>query len=170
MTDENTPYAPTLLERNAAYAARFDAAHGTPRPTKHLVVVTCMDARLDTFEVLGLGHGEAHILRNAGGVITDDMIRSICLSQRALGTTEIMLIHHTNCGLTMTDEKTFRDEILADVGVTPTWAVECYEDPFDDVRQSLRRIHNTPFIPRKDRVSGFVYDVNDGRLHPVDPE
>lgn len=169
MTDDTAPYAPTLFERNAAYADAFDSGGGTPRPSRHLVVVTCMDARLDTFALLGLGHGEAHILRNAGGVITDDMIRSICLSQRELGTREIMLIHHTNCGLTMTDESTFRTKILDDVGVTPTWAAECFVDPFVDVAQSMRRIANSPFIPHKDQVSGFVYDVDDGRLKAVDP-
>lgn len=132
-----------------------------------MAVVTCMDSRMDIFPLLGLGHGEAHIIRNAGGVITDDVIRSLCLSQRYLGTREIVLVHHTDCGLQMVTEDGLKSEIEAEIGVKPWWAVESFDDPYVDVRQSMRRLEMTPFIPHKEHVRGFVYDVLTGRINEV---
>ena len=122
---------------------------------------------MDVTTLLGLGNGDAHVIRNAGGVVTDDVIRSLCLSQRALGTREIMLVHHTRCGLQGLDESSFRAQIETDVGIRPTWSVEGFADPEADVRQSIRRVQLNPFIPYRDRVRGFVYDVDDGMLHEV---
>ena len=127
-----------------------------------------MDSRIDTFAVLGLGNGEAHIIRNAGGVVTDDVIRSLCLSQRFLGTREIILIHHTDCGLQKVDEAAFRDELQDELGVKPWWSLEAFTDPYEDVRQSIQRLTMTPFIAHKEHIRGFVYDVTDGLLHEVD--
>jgi carbonic anhydrase len=166
-TPEFHPYVPDLLERNRAYAQGFDDADLQVQPSRQLAVVACMDSRIDTFQVLGLAHGEAHIIRNAGGVITDDVIRSLCLSQRFLGTREIVLVHHTDCGLQKVDEGTFRDELAAELGVKPWWSLEAFTDPYEDVRQSIQRLLMTPFIPHKHHISGFVYDVTDGLLHEV---
>ena len=126
-----------------------------------------MDSRIDTFAVLGLKNGEAHIIRNAGGVITDDVIRSLCLSQRFLETREIILVHHTDCGLQKVDEGEFREQLADELGIKPWWSLEAFTDPYDDVRQSIQRLHLTPFIPHKQAISGFVYDVTDGLLHEV---
>ncbi len=126
-----------------------------------------MDSRIDTFAVLGLGNGEAHIIRNAGGIITDDVIRSLCLSQRFLGTREIVLVHHTDCGLQKVNEAEFRDELAAELGVKPWWSLEAFTDPYEDVRQSIQRLFMTPFIQHKECISGFVYDVTDGLLQEV---
>ncbi len=156
-----------LVGRNRRYAERFVDADLQVRPTRQLAVVTCMDSRIDTFAVLGLGNGEAHIIRNAGGIITDDVIRSLCLSQRFLGTREIVLVHHTDCGLQKVDEAEFRDELAAELGVKPWWSLETFTDPYEDVRQSMQRLFMTPFIRHKDHISGFVYDVTDGLLHAV---
>jgi len=134
-----------------------------------MAVVTCMDSRMDIFALLGLGNGEAHIIRNAGGVITDDVIRSLCLSQRHLGTREVVLVHHTDCGLQQVSEDGMRAEIEEDIGVKPWWAFESFDDPYVDVRQSMRRLEMTPFIPFKEHVRGFVYDVGTGLLHEVHP-
>lgn len=136
-------------------------------PTRNLAVVACMDSRIDTFQILGLGNGESHIIRNAGGVITDDVIRSLCLSQRFLGTREIILIHHTDCGLQSVDEDDFRHELEEELGVKPWWSLETFKDPYLDVRQSIQRLLMTPFVPYKENISGFVYDVTDGLLHEV---
>lgn len=163
------PSADELVGRNRAYAESFDDSALQVHPTRHLALVTCMDSRIDAFQVLGLANGEAHIIRNAGGVVTDDVIRSLCLSQHYLGTQEIILLHHTDCGLQDLDEAAFRADIEAETGVKPWWSLEAFTDPYNDVRQSLVRIAMTPFIPHKDQVRGFVYDVRDGLLKEVLP-
>lgn len=168
MTDEYTPYVPTLIGRNEVFAETFADADLQVQPTKRLVVIACMDSRMDIFALLGLGHGEAHVIRNAGGVVTDDVIRSVCLSQRALGTREIVLIHHTDCGLQKVEETSFRTELYDELGVTPNWATQAFHDPFADTRQSMRRLELSPFVPYKDHISGFVYDVTDGLLKPAE--
>ena len=156
-----------LLRNAAAYAASFDQGDLPAPPARRLAVVACMDARLDLNRILGLAEGDAHIIRNAGGVITDDEIRSLAISQRLLGTEEIVLIHHTDCGmLTFTDDE-FKRAVQDDVGIKPEWAVETFSDLDEDVRQSIRRIASSPFIPRKDSVRGFVYDVHTGGLREV---
>ncbi|MGC5344062.1 beta-class carbonic anhydrase [Streptomyces sp. DT171] len=153
-----------LLANNAAYAATFSGPLPLP-PSKQVAVVACMDARLDVYGILGLNTGEAHVIRNAGGVITPDEIRSLAISQRLLGTREIILIHHTDCGmLTFTDDG-FKDEVQRETGVRPSWAPEAFPDLDADVRQSIARIEADPFIPHKDRVRGFVFDVATGRLN-----
>jgi carbonic anhydrase len=158
----------TLLANNEAYAAQFSGPLPLP-PSKHVAVLACMDARLDVYRALGLNEGEAHVIRNAGGVVTEDGIRSLAISQRLLGTTEIILIHHTDCGmLTFTDDG-FKQSIRDETGLRPAWAAEAFPDVEDDVRQSLARIHNSPFIPVKDSVRGFVFDVATGRLDEVHP-
>ena len=161
------PYVSQLIERNRAYAEGFDNAELQVQPLRQLAVVACMDSRIDMFQVLGLGHGEAHIIRNAGGVITDDVIRSLCVSQRFLGTREIVLVHHTDCGLQRVDEAEFRDQLAAEVGIKPWWSLEAFADPYEDVRQSIQRLYMTPFIPHKEHITGFVYDVTDGLLHEM---
>ncbi len=126
-----------------------------------------MDSRMDTFKILGLQPGEAHIIRNAGGVITDDVIRSLVMSQRFLGTREIILVHHTDCGLQRVSEDVFKAEMEAELGLKPWWALESFSDPYVDTRQSIQRLLATPFIAHKEHITGFVYDVTDGLLHPV---
>lgn len=152
---------------NATYAAAFSDADLQVAPKRRLAVVACMDSRMDLFAILGLGNGEAHVIRNAGGVVTDDVIRSLCLSQRALGTEEIILVHHTDCGLQKVDEISFKAELENEVGVKPLWALEAFTDPYADVAQSIRRLEITPFLPHKDHISGFVYNVATGALEPV---
>jgi carbonic anhydrase len=155
-----------LLENNRAYAAGFSGPLPLP-PSKHIAVVACMDARLDVYRILGLGDGESHVIRNAGGVITDDEIRSLAISQRLLGTTEIILIHHTDCGmLTFTDDA-FKQGIADEVGIKPQWAAESFTDLAADVRQSIARIKANPFVPHKDSIRGFVFDVATGLLNEV---
>ena len=155
-----------LLANNARYAEGFTGPLPLP-PSKHVAVVACMDARLNVYGILGLADGEAHVIRNAGGVVTDDEIRSLTISQRLLGTQEIILIHHTDCGmLTFTDDD-FKASILADTGIKPEWAVEAFPDLDEDVRQSINRIKASPFIPHKDSVRGFVFDVATGKLSEV---
>jgi len=156
-----------LLRNNEAYAASFDKGHLGMPPTKRLAVVACMDARLQPNRILGLEEGEAHVIRNAGGVITDDEIRSLAISQRLLGTEEIILMHHTDCGMqTFTDED-FRRSLQEEVGIKPNWAPEAFSDLEEDVRQSIARIKASPFIPHKDSVRGFIYEVETGRLREV---
>jgi carbonic anhydrase len=156
-----------LLKNNEEYAASFDKAELPLPPGKKLAVVACMDARLDPNGALGLQEGDAHVIRNAGGVVTDDEIRSLAISQRLLGTEEIILIHHTDCGmLTFTDEE-FKESIREETGIKPEWAAEAFSDLEGDVRQSIARIKASPFIPKKDSVRGFVYDVHTGRLNEV---
>ena len=156
-----------LLRNAERYAERFDKGDLPLPPARKIAIVACMDARLNPYGLLGLQEGDAHVIRNAGGVITDDEIRSLAISQRLLGTEEIVLIHHTDCGmLTFTDDE-FRRSIQDDCGIKPAWAAEAFADPDEDVRQSLGRIQASPFIPRKDSVRGFVYDVETGRLREV---
>jgi carbonic anhydrase len=156
-----------LLANAEAYAARFDKGDLPMPPAKRLAIVACMDARLDPQGLLGLQEGDAHVIRNAGGVVTDDAIRSLAISQRLLGTEEIILIHHTDCGmLTFTDDE-FRRSVQADTGIKPEWAAESFNDVDEDVLQSIARIRASPFVPRKDAVRGFVYDVHSGRLREV---
>jgi carbonic anhydrase len=156
-----------LLANNQAYADAFDKGDLPLPPGKHLAVVACMDARLNVYGMLGLQEGEAHVIRNAGGVVTDDEIRSLAISQRLLGTEEIILIHHTDCGmLTFTDDD-FKRSIQDDTGLKPEWAAESFADIDEDVRQSIARIKASPFIPKKDAVRGFVYEVETGNLREV---
>ena len=155
-----------LLANNDRYAEAFGGLLPLP-PSKHVAVVACMDARLNVYGILGLQEGEAHVIRNAGGVITDDEIRSLTISQRLLGTQEIILIHHTDCGmLTFTDDD-FKASIQKDTGIKPEWAAEAFPDLDEDVRQSINRIKASPFIPRKESVRGFVFDVETGKLREV---
>ncbi len=154
------------LKNNEAYAAQFSGPLPLP-PANHVAVVACMDARLNVYGVLGLREGESHVIRNAGGVITDDEIRSLAISQRLLGTTEIILIHHTYCGmLTFTDDA-FKRSIQDETGIKPEWAAEAFTDLDEDIRQSIARIKASPFIPHKDSVRGFVFDVATGKLNEV---
>jgi carbonic anhydrase len=156
-----------LLANNQAYAENFDKGSLPMPPAAKLAVVACMDARLNVYGILGLSEGEAHVIRNAGGVVTDDEIRSLAISQRLLGTEEIILIHHTDCGmLTFTDDQ-FKQSIQEDTGIKPEWAAEAFPDLEEDVRQSIARIKASPFIPHKDAVRGFVYEVETGRLREV---
>jgi carbonic anhydrase len=168
MTDEPfSPSADELLAHNQQYAALFDDHDLALRPLRKLAIIACMDSRMDIFQMLGLAHGEAHVIRNAGGVVTDDVIRSVVLSQRRLGTREIILVHHTDCGLQTVTEDAFKAELEAEVGIKPWWALESFTDPFMDTRQSINRLRHSPFVLHKDHIRGFVYDVADGRLHEV---
>jgi carbonic anhydrase len=154
------------LANNARYAEAFSGPLPMP-PSGQVAVVACMDARLNVYAILGLGNGEAHVIRNAGGVVTDDEIRSLAISQRLLGTREIILIHHTDCGmLTFTDDD-FKRSIQDETGIKPTWAAEAFGDLDEDVRQSIARIKASPFVPHKDAMRGFVFDVATGRLNEV---
>jgi carbonic anhydrase len=166
-TDAFRPNADELLGNNVRFVEGYADRDLSLRPRRQLAIVACMDSRMDIFQMLGLSHGEAHIIRNAGGVVTDDVIRSLVLSQRSLGTREIILIHHTNCGLQAISEDEFKAELEAEVGIKPWWALECFTDPYADVRQSMKRLHNSPFVAHKDHIRGFVYDVADGKLNEV---
>jgi carbonic anhydrase len=155
-----------LLANNVRYAESFSGPLPLP-PSKHVAVVACMDARLNVYALLGLQDGEAHVIRNAGGVVTDDEIRSLAISQRLLGTEEIVLVHHTDCGmLTFTDDE-FKAGIQKETGIKPEWAAEAFADLDEDVRQSIARIKASPFIPKTDAVRGFVFDVASGALREV---
>jgi carbonic anhydrase len=156
-----------LLANNEAFAAALPTRHLDVRPSRRLAIVTCMDSRLDVFATLGLGHGEAHVLRNAGGVITDDVIRSLAVSQRRLGTREVMLIHHNDCGMQKLTDDGFRAELQEATGVAPAFAIESFSDVEADVRQSILRVRRSDFLPHRDEVRGFVYDVDTHRLHEV---
>ncbi len=154
------------LKNNETYAAGFSGPLPLP-PSKHIAILACMDARLNVYGALGINEGEAHVIRNAGGVVTDDEIRSLAISQHLLGTEEIVLIHHTDCGmLTFTDEQ-FASKLESETGTAPTWAAESFTSLDDDVRKSLKRVLDSPFIPKKDSVRGFVFDVATGRLTEV---
>ncbi|WP_137809021.1 MULTISPECIES: carbonic anhydrase [unclassified Gordonia (in: high G+C Gram-positive bacteria)] len=154
------------LANNAEYAKTFTGPLPLP-PAKHVAVVACMDARLDVYRILGLNEGEAHVIRNAGGVVTDDEIRSLAISQRLLGTTEIILIHHTDCGmLTFTDDD-FKRQIQDEIGQKPAWSTEAFADLDEDVRQSITRIQNSPFVTKTTSLRGFVFDVATGLLREV---
>ncbi len=159
-----------LLANNDSFA---EAAPREPlgvEPKRHLAIVTCMDSRLDVFAALGLRDGEAHILRNAGGVITDDVVRSLAVSQRKLGTREVMLIHHTDCGLMKITDDGFRAELQDASGMAPSFAIESFTDLEADVRQSILRVRHSPFLLHRDEVRGFVYDVDSHRLREVRAE
>lgn len=157
-----------LVEANSRYAAEFDDPGMDARPVLKVAVVACMDARLDLHDALGLALGDCHTIRNAGGVVTDDVIRSLTISQRALGTRSVILIHHTNCGLESITEE-FRQELEAEVGQRPVWAVEAYKDADQDVRQSMQRVRTSPFLLHTDDVRGFVFDVTSGLLREIHP-
>src|SRR5437588_3429988 len=156
-----------LLQNNQRYAERFDKGDLSLPPAKGVAVVACMDARLHVSKILGLSEGDAHIIRNAGGVVTDDEIRSLAISQRLLGTREIILIHHTDCGMLTFKDDELRGQIERETGIRPPFALEAFSDLEDDVRQSIARIKASPFIPRKGSVRGFVYDVRSGLLTEV---
>jgi carbonic anhydrase len=156
-----------LVANNEAFAARLEERHLQVQPSRHLAIVTCMDSRLDVFAALGLGDGEAHVLRNAGGVITDDVIRSLALSQRKLGTREVMLIHHDDCGMQTVSDDGFRNELRESTGVAPAFAIESFTDVEADVRQSILRVRRSDFLPHRDSVRGFVYDVDTRALREV---
>ncbi|MCZ2526514.1 beta-class carbonic anhydrase [Streptomyces sp. NPDC059506] len=157
-----------LVAANRTYSAGFTDPGMDARPVQKLAVVACMDARLDLFAALGLDLGDSHLIRNAGGVVTDDTIRSLTISQRALGTRSVVLIHHTGCGLQGLSEDEFRGELEREVGVRPSWALETFNDIDQDVRQSMARVRNSPFIPHTDDVRGFVFDVHTGSLREID--
>lgn len=159
-----------LLANNRAFTDRFaHREHIDIRPARRLAVVACMDSRLDVFAALGLDQGQAHVLRNAGGVITDDVIRSLAVSQLRLGTREILLIHHTDCGMETITDDGFRAELQELSGMAPSFAIESFTDVDENVRQSIRRIRNSPFIPHREHVRGFVYDVDTGELREPPP-
>ena len=156
-----------LLSNNERYAESFDKGDLPMPPAKQVAIVTCMDARLSPYVMLGLSEGDAHVIRNAGGVITDDEIRSLVISQRLLGTREVMLIHHTDCGMLTFSDDEVKSQIQEEVGIKPLFALESFTDLEEDVRQSIRRIEASPFIPHKDSVRGFIYEVETGRLREV---
>jgi carbonic anhydrase len=156
-----------LLRNNETYAATYDEAGLPAPPAERIAVVACMDARLDLHAMLGLALGDAHVIRNAGGVVTDDTIRSLAISQRKLGTQEIVLVHHTDCGLLSFTDDDFRRELREETGTEPPWPAGAFDDLDDDVRESIDRVRKSPFIPRTDAVRGFVYDVETGRLREV---
>ena len=158
-----------LLQNATSYAETFDKADLALPPARRVAIVACMDARLNPHALLGLEEGDAHVIRNAGGVITDDEIRSLAISQRLLGTEEIMLIHHTDCGMLTFSDDELRRQIQDETGVKPGWAAETFDDLEEDVRQSIARIESSPFIPRKDKIRGFVYEVETGRVREVEP-
>ncbi len=154
------------LRNNARYAEEFTGPLPLP-PSKNTAVIACMDARLNVYAILGMNEGESHVIRNAGGVVTDDEIRSLAISQRLLGTREIILIHHTDCGmLTFTDDG-FKRSIQEETGIKPPWSAESFTDLDEDVRQSVARIKASPFIPHKEAIRGFVFDVATGKLNEV---
>ena len=155
-----------LLANNERYADGFTGPLPMP-PAKGVAVVACMDARLNVYALLGLEEGQAHVIRNAGGVITDDEIRSLAISQRLLGTREIILIHHTDCGMLTFTDYDFKAAIQAETGIKPAWSAEAFDDLDADVRQSVARIKASPFVPHKDSVRGFVFDVATGKLNEV---
>jgi carbonic anhydrase len=156
-----------LVRNNESYARSFKKGSLPLPPAKHIAVLACMDARLDVHKILGLEEGDAHVIRNAGGVATDDAIRSLTISQRLLGTTEIILIHHTDCGMLTFHDDDVKRQIEKETGIRPAFALEAFSDLDEDVRQSIARIKASPFIPHKDRIRGFVYDVRTGRLNEV---
>jgi carbonic anhydrase len=156
-----------LLQNSQGYATSGFKGHQTALPAKSVAVVACMDGRLNPYGLLGLREGDAHVIRNAGGVVTDDVIRSLVISQRLLGTREIMLIHHTGCGMLTISDDTLKAQIEAETGIRPAFAVEAFPNLEQDIRQSAARIRASPFIPYKDQVRGFIYDVDTGRLREV---
>jgi carbonic anhydrase len=161
------PVTDTLIKNNEEFARSFTKGALPMPPAKHLAVLACMDARLDVHNILGLEEGDAHIIRNAGGVATDDAIRSLVISQRLLGTNEIVLIHHTDCGMLTFKDDELKGAIESEVGIRPHFALEAFADLEADVKQSVGRIKASPFIPNKANVRGFIYDVKTGRLKEV---
>ena len=157
----------TYVANAEQYAASFDKGNLPLPPAKHTAVVACMDARLNPYGVLGLSEGDSHVIRNAGGVVTDDVIRSLTISQRLLGTNEIILIHHTDCGMLTFHDDDVKAQIEADTGIRPSFALEAFGDLDGDVRQSIARIKASPFVPHTDRVRGFKYEVETGRLREI---
>src|SRR5213082_2173907 len=153
------------VRNNDSYVRSFKKGDLPLPPAKHVAVLACMDARLDVHRILGLEEGDAHVIRNAGGVVTDDAIRSLLISQRLLGTEEVILIHHTDCGMLTFSDDQVKAQVEADTGIRPPFALEAFGDLEADVRQSIARIRSSPFVPRKDSVRGFVYDVRTGRLN-----
>jgi carbonic anhydrase len=156
-----------LVANATSYSDSFDGGDLPLPPAKRVAIVACMDARLNPYGLLGLREGDAHVIRNAGGVITDDEIRSLAISQRLLGTEEVMLIHHTDCGMLTFADDDFRRQVQEDTGIKPEWAAETFSDLDEDVRQSIARIKASPFLPKKDNVRGFVYEVETGNLREV---
>jgi carbonic anhydrase len=156
-----------LLDHAGTYASTFDKGDLPMPPALHVAVLACMDARLNPSGLLGLQEGDAHVIRNAGGVVTEDAIRSLAISQRLLGTREIVLIHHTDCGMLTFSDDDFKAQVEQDTGLRPSWSPESFRDPAEDVRQSIARIQASPFVPHKDQVRGFVYSVTDGTLSEV---
>jgi carbonic anhydrase len=156
-----------LLHRNAELGNIVPGDRSSPRPSMNVTILTCMDSRIRVFEIFGLKQGEAHVLRNAGGVVTDDMIRSLALSQRKLGTREVLLVHHTDCGLQLVTEDDFKDELEQASGLRPPWSVEAFREVKDSVRGSMNRVRRSAFLLHRDNVRGFVYDVHTGELTEV---
>jgi carbonic anhydrase len=156
-----------LLKNNEAFAESFDKGDVPLPPAKKVAIVACMDARLNPYPILGLEIGDAHVIRNAGGVITDDEIRSLAISQHLLGTEEIMLIHHTDCGMLTFNDEEFKQRLEGETGQRPDWDARSFPDLEEDVRDSIRRVRESPFIPRTDEVRGFVYEVETGKLREV---
>jgi carbonic anhydrase len=159
----------TLLDANQSYAASFDKGDLPLPPGRKLAVLACMDARLDPARVLGLQEGDAHVIRNAGGVASDDALRSLAISQNLLGTEEVMLIHHTDCGMLTFNDEEFADKLESETGSRPEWRAHSFGDVDQDVREGIRKIVESPFVPRTDKVRGFVYEVETGRLREVAP-
>jgi carbonic anhydrase len=155
------------IAANERFATETPPAALAVQPRRRLAVVTCMDSRIDVFAALGLGNGEAHVLRNAGGVVSHDVIRSLAISQRRLGTREVMLIHHTNCGMEMISDDGFSTELQEETGLAPDFPIESFADAESDVRASIEKVRHSPFLPHRDNVRGFVYDVSDGRLREI---
>ena len=156
-----------LLENAEKHAEAFDKGDLPMPPARKVAIVACMDARVNPYPILGLELGDAHVIRNAGGVVTDDEIRSLAISQRLLGTEEVILMHHTDCGMLTFNDEEFRRQIQEDTGIKPAWSPEAFDDLEADVRQSIERIKSSPFIPNKESIRGFIYEVESGRLREV---
>jgi len=159
-----------LIANNRRYAASFESGDLQMPPARNVAIVACMDARLDVYDLLGLRVGEAHVIRNAGGIVTDDVLRSLMISQRLLGTREVVLIHHTDCGMLTFRDDDVKQQVYEEVGLRPPFALEAFEDVFRDVRQSIARIEASPFVASGENMRGFVFDVETGRLLEVEPE
>lgn len=162
-----TSLTANLLEANGSFARQQFSGMRPLSPARHMAIVACMDSRLDVFDALGLSNGDAHVIRNAGGVVTDDVIRSLMLSQRLMGTSSIVLVHHTDCGMQKVSEDVMKAEVESETGIRPAFAIESFTDPYADVRQSIARLRNSPFLKSKDDIIGFVYDVGSGLLDLV---
>ena len=155
------------LKNNENYAEAFSSGSLSTPPQKRLAIVTCMDARIETGSALGIKEGDAHIIRNAGGVVTDDVIRSLIISQRLLQTREIMVLHHSGCGMLTFTDQSLKDSLEEETGIRPSFSIETFSNLEDDVRQSIARIQSSPFIPHKENIRGFIYKVETGRIHEV---